>query len=173
MAIERAFPSGLPLTYLTPGLAAFGLAVGFSHLASGDAFGMETSLPWAIELWGAQRHPTQIYEVLAAGFIFWLIWEIRRKTQVAGFLFLIFVALTALSRLVIEAFRGDSIIAYGSIRNAQLGSLAGPGGGPDWDAFAFSCTGPRIQKPKLVILQATPLKSHAHAIVESQNLPTR
>ena len=127
VAAFYGYRKGLPLwptfDVLTPGLAAFGLAVGFSHLARGDAFGMETSLPWAIELWGAQRHPTQIYEVLAAGFIFWLIWEIRRKTQVAGFLFLIFVALTALSRLVIEAFRGDSIIAYGSIRNAQLGSL--------------------------------------------------
>jgi phosphatidylglycerol:prolipoprotein diacylglycerol transferase len=92
-------------------------------MASGDAFGAETSLPWAIELWGAQRHPTQIYEVLAAGLIFWLIWEIRRKTRVAGYLFLIFVALTASSRLIIEAFRGDSIIAYGSVRSAQLGSL--------------------------------------------------
>ncbi len=111
------------LDVLTPGLAAFGLAVGFAHLASGDAFGEVTTLPWAIELWGAQRHPTQIYEVLAAGFIFWLIWEIRRKTTVSGFLFLTVVALTALSRLVIEAFRGDSIIAYGSLRSAQLGSL--------------------------------------------------
>ena len=111
------------LDVLTPGLAAFGLAVGFAHLASGDAFGAVTTMPWAIELWGALRHPTQIYEVLAAGFIFWLIWEIRRKTPVSGFLFLTWVALTALSRLVIEAFRGDSIIAYGSLRSAQLGSL--------------------------------------------------
>ncbi len=113
----------LTLDVLTPGLAAFGLAVGFAHLASGDAFGAVTTLPWAIELWGAQRHPTQIYEVLAAGFIFWLIWEIRRKTTVSGFLFLTVVALTALSRLVIEAFRGESVIAYGSLRSAQLGSL--------------------------------------------------
>lgn len=112
------------LDVLTPGLAAFGLAVGFAHLASGDAFGAETAMPWAIELWGAQRHPTQIYEVLAAGVIFWLIWEIRRKIAVAGFLFLTWVALTALSRLVIEAFRGDSIIAFGSLRSAQLGSIA-------------------------------------------------
>jgi phosphatidylglycerol---prolipoprotein diacylglyceryl transferase len=126
-AVFYGYRKGLPLwptlDALTPGLAAFGLAVGFAHLASGDAFGSVTSLPWAIELWGAQRHPTQIYEVLAAGLIFGLIWQIRRKPQVAGLLFLIFVALTALSRLFIEAFRGDSIIAYGSIRSAQLGSL--------------------------------------------------
>jgi phosphatidylglycerol:prolipoprotein diacylglycerol transferase len=127
VAAYYGYRKGLPLwptlDALTPGLAALGLAVGFAHMASGDAFGAETSLPWAIELWGAQRHPTQIYEVLAAGLIFWLIWEIRRKTQVAGYLFLIFVALTASNRLIIEAFRGDSIIAYGSVRSAQLGSL--------------------------------------------------
>jgi phosphatidylglycerol:prolipoprotein diacylglycerol transferase len=127
VAAYYGYRKGLPLwptlDALTPGLAALGLAVGFAHMASGDAFGAETSLPWAIELWGAQRHPTQIYEVLAAGLIFWLIWEIRRKTRVAGYLFLIFVALTASSRLIIEAFRGDSIIAYGSVRSAQLGSL--------------------------------------------------
>jgi prolipoprotein diacylglyceryltransferase len=121
------YRKGLPLwptlDVLTPGLAAFGLTVGFAHMASGDAFGVETTMPWAIELWGAQRHPTQIYEVLAAGFIFWLIWEIRRKTPFSGFLFLMWVALTALSRLVIEAFRGDSIIAYESLRSAQMGSL--------------------------------------------------
>ena len=127
VAAYYGYRKGLPLwptlDALTPGLAALGLAAGFAHMASGDAFGAVTSLPWAIELWGAQRHPTQIYEVLAAGFIFWLIWEIRRKIQLAGFLFLIFVALTASSRLIIEAFRGDSIIAYGSVRSAQLGSL--------------------------------------------------
>ncbi|MEE9216179.1 MAG: prolipoprotein diacylglyceryl transferase family protein [Anaerolineales bacterium] len=111
------------LDALTPGLAAFSLAVGFAHLASGDAFGAETAVPWAIELWGAQRHPTQIYEVIAAGFIFWLIWEMRRKTPASGFLFLAWVALAALSRLAIEAFRGDSIIAFDSLRSAQLGSL--------------------------------------------------
>ncbi|MFQ5922745.1 MAG: prolipoprotein diacylglyceryl transferase [Anaerolineales bacterium] len=121
------YRKGLPLwptlDAMTPGLAAIGIAVGFAHLASGDAFGAETALPWAIPLWGAQRHPTQIYEVLAAGIVFWLIGEIRRKTPVPGFLFLTWVALSALSRLAIEAFRGDSIIAFGSLRSAQLVSI--------------------------------------------------
>lgn len=127
-AAYYGYRKGLPLwptlDAMTPGLAAFGIAVGFAHLASGDAFGAETALPWAIELWGAQRHPTQIYEVLAAGLIFWLIWEMRRKTPAPGFLFLAWVALSALSRLALEAFRGDSIVAFGSLRSAQLVSIA-------------------------------------------------
>ena len=126
-AAYYGYRKGLPLwptlDAMTPGLAAFGIAVGFAHLASGDAFGAETAMPWAIEIWGAQRHPTQIYEVLAAGIAFWLIWEIRRKASVSGFLFLTWVALSAFSRLAIEAFRGDSIIAFGSLRSAQLASV--------------------------------------------------
>jgi phosphatidylglycerol:prolipoprotein diacylglycerol transferase len=120
---RKKLPLWPTLDAMTSGLAAFGIAVGFAHLASGDAFGAETALPWAIEIWGAQRHPTQIYEVLAAAIVFWLIWEIRRKTPVSGFLFLSWVALSALSRLAIEAFRGDSIIAFGSLRSAQLVSI--------------------------------------------------
>lgn len=126
-AVYYGYRKGLPLwptlDAMTPGLAAVGIAVGFSHIASGDAFGAETTLPWAIELWGAQRHPTQIYEVLAAGIIFWLIWKNRRQVPASGFLFLAWVALSALSRLAIEAFRGDSVIAFGSLRTAQLASV--------------------------------------------------
>ena len=40
---EKVLPLWSTLDVLTPGLAAFGLAVGFAHLASGDAFGVETN----------------------------------------------------------------------------------------------------------------------------------
>ena len=127
VAAYYGYRKGLPfwptLDALTPGLAAFAVAVGFAHLASGDAFGSATELPWGIELWGATRHPTQIYEILAAGLIFWVIWEIRRWLPVAGLLFLTWIALTAASRLMLEAFRGDSVIVFESLRSAQLVSL--------------------------------------------------
>ena len=112
------------LDALTPGLAAFGIAVGFAHLASGDAFGSETGLPWGIELWGANRHPTQIYEILLAALIFWGIWELRLRIDVSGVLFLVWIAFAAASRLFLEAFRGDSIVVLESFRSTQLLSLA-------------------------------------------------
>lgn len=128
VAAYYGYRKGLPLwptlDAMTPGLAAFGIALGFAHLASGDAFGAETTAPWAIELWGAPRHPTQIYEVMTAAIIFWAIWELRRKLPASGLLFLTWIALSALSRLIIEAFRGDSIIALGSVRSAQVVSVA-------------------------------------------------
>jgi len=72
---------GLPLwpalDALTPGLAAVMIAIGLAHIASGDAFGSPADLPWAIQLWGARRHPTQIYETLAAALIFASTLQIR------------------------------------------------------------------------------------------------
>lgn len=113
------------LDALAPGLAAFAVAYGFANLASGDAFGAPSDLPWAIELWGARRHPSQIYEILLAGLIFAAIRELglRPPLPFTGFLFLAWVALAAASRLFLEGFRGDSVIVLGTIRSAQLASL--------------------------------------------------
>lgn len=36
-------------------------------LLSGEAFGLPTGLPWGVPLFGATRHPTQLYLALAAG----------------------------------------------------------------------------------------------------------
>jgi prolipoprotein diacylglyceryltransferase len=111
------------LDVLTPGLAVFGVALGFSHLSSGDAFGAPSSLPWAIELWGEIRHPTQVYEILVALLSLVLVWQIRKWKVFPGFLFLSWLGLAALSRLLIEGFRGDSVIVFGSLRSAQVVSL--------------------------------------------------
>ena len=61
---RRHLPLWRSLNALTPSLSAFPVSVGVAHLSSGDAFGTPASMPWAIELWGARRHPTQVYEIL-------------------------------------------------------------------------------------------------------------
>lgn len=111
------------LDALTIGFAVFALALGVAHLASGDAFGIPTEVPWAIDLWGASRHPTQIYEILSAGVTLVLIGSLRDRKPFSGFIFLLWIALFALSRMVVEAFRGDSLLVFGSLRQAQLISL--------------------------------------------------
>ena len=126
-ALIYARRKGLPLwgtlDALAPGLAVFSLALGFSHLASGDAFGAPADLPWAIELWGARRHPSQVYEVLLAGVVLGVILEARLRAPFPGFTFLGWLGLAAASRLFLEAFRGDSVIVLGAVRLAQLLSL--------------------------------------------------
>lgn len=111
------------LDTLTPGLAVFMVAVGLAHFASGDAFGSPSSLPWAVELWTARRHPSQIYETIAAALILITIARLGRKPGFAGVQFSSLVALHAAARLFLEAFRGDSQLLFGTLRSAQAASL--------------------------------------------------
>ncbi|MBV6452514.1 MAG: Prolipoprotein diacylglyceryl transferase [Anaerolineales bacterium] len=107
------------LDALTPIFAFLAIGLHLSHLAAGTAFGAPTDLPWGIDIWNATRHPTQIYELIAALIIFGIIWF--RKTNISpGVLFLDFVALTAGARLFLEAFRGDSVLVFGEFRLAQI-----------------------------------------------------
>ena len=107
------------LDALTPLFVVFALGLGLAHLASGSAFGKETALPWGMRLWGVVRHPSQIYEILASLIILGLLWFQKADTH-PGIHFLSFVALTSGARLFLEAFRGDSILTFGSLRLVQV-----------------------------------------------------
>jgi prolipoprotein diacylglyceryl transferase len=122
---QRKGLSLLPtLDTIALGAAVFAIFVALAHLSSGDAFGAPTTAPWAIELWGADRHPSQIYELLFAAGVTLVILQVRKTRSFPGFAFTMFVALAAISRLFLEGFRGDSSIVFGSIRSAQLISFA-------------------------------------------------
>jgi len=104
------------------GMLAIGLAL--ANFASGNAFGMESDLPWAVELWGATRHPSQIYEMLAAFVTLNLLHPPKEKAHpAAGSSFLTFVAVTAGYKLFLEAFRGDSTLILNGIRTTQAVAL--------------------------------------------------
>jgi phosphatidylglycerol:prolipoprotein diacylglycerol transferase len=107
------------LDALTPLFAVLALGLGLAHLASGNAFGKETSLPWGMRLWGATRHPSQVYEILASLLILGLLWFQKGDTN-PGVHFLIFTAFTSGARVFLEAFRGDSTLIFGGLRVAQI-----------------------------------------------------
>lgn len=125
---RKKLPFGSTLDALTPALAVMGVALALSHLASGSAYGAPTDLPWAIDLWGAERHPTQVYEILAASLILLIVWPgaglwdryAGRADLRPGVRFLGFAALSAFARLFLEAFRGDSVLLPGGFRSAQV-----------------------------------------------------
>jgi phosphatidylglycerol:prolipoprotein diacylglycerol transferase len=116
---RKGLPFWSTLDALTPLFATVMVGLGASHLASGEAFGKGTSLPWGIELFGAVRHPSQVYEIAAALFILNLI-GLRKPFSVAGTQFLAFLAGTAGARLFLEAFRGDSTLVFGGLRLGQI-----------------------------------------------------
>jgi phosphatidylglycerol:prolipoprotein diacylglycerol transferase len=114
------------------------LGLSLSHLATGSAFGRETNFPWGIYLWGAMRYPTQYYEIAASILIIFLIWT-RKPSSKIGSDFFLFIILLSISRMIIEGFRGDSILVLGGLRLAQI--LA-------WFALAISLFCLELLKPK-------------------------
>jgi prolipoprotein diacylglyceryltransferase len=119
-ARRKGMASRKLLDALTPGFIVFAAGLALADLASGDAYGWPSSLPWAIELWGAARHPTQIYQLLAVIVIGLIVLKTNRSFD--GAWFGLFVALYSAARLLIEAFQGDSE-TIGGLRIAQVWSL--------------------------------------------------
>lgn len=109
------------LDALALGLAVLMISLGVSHFLSGNAYGSPSDLPWSINLWSEQRHPSQVYETLAAVLIFVTAWfSPTRRRGGTGMNFLLVVAISACARIFLEAFRGDSHLLPGGFRTAQV-----------------------------------------------------
>jgi phosphatidylglycerol---prolipoprotein diacylglyceryl transferase len=109
------------LDALVPALAVAGVGLGLMNLASGQAFGKATDLPWGIVAWGTTRHPSQVYETLASLLVLILVWSRQdQKGGEPGSRFMLFTTLSAGARVFLEAFRGDSTLIPGGIRAEQM-----------------------------------------------------
>jgi phosphatidylglycerol:prolipoprotein diacylglycerol transferase len=111
------------LDALTPFFASLAVGLGLSHLAAGTAFGKPTDLPWAINLWNENRHPSQVYEIIASFLTFGLAWFLKPNPR-PGLLFLTFAAATAALQLFLGAYRGDSTLVLGSFHLEQVTAWA-------------------------------------------------
>ena len=103
-----------------PGIA-LGHAIGrFGCLFAGCCYGRETSVPWAITFrdpfaaanvgtpLNRPLHPTQLYEAGAELLILGvLLWTERKGRPFAGRTFWLYMLLYAVSRFIIEFYRGD------------------------------------------------------------------
>lgn len=116
---RQKLPLWPTLDALTPLFAVLAIGLSLSHLAAGTAFGSPTNVAWGIDLWNATRHPSQIYELLASLLVFGFIW-FRKADTPSGSNFLSFTAFTAGSHLLLETFRGDSMLMFGGLRFAQV-----------------------------------------------------
>ncbi|MCB2178931.1 prolipoprotein diacylglyceryl transferase [bacterium] len=112
------------LDAITPLLAVLMIAWPLANLASGSAYGAPSSLPWAIDLWGENRHPVQLYEVLGAAAILYALWPAKYKLAKPGMYFFTFIGYSAFARLFFEGFRGSSPVTLGNVRVVQIVALA-------------------------------------------------
>jgi phosphatidylglycerol---prolipoprotein diacylglyceryl transferase len=93
-------------------------------LLSGEAFGVPTDLPWGIPLFGATRHPTQLYFALAALLSFGGLRRVARRRPQHGTLTAAYLGLQGLILLFVEALRADSLLLQAGVRAGQVFGLA-------------------------------------------------
>jgi len=110
------------LDAFTPTFALMVVAFGVARLASGEGYGIPTTLPWKIPLWGADRHPTQIYEALIGVGLFALVmwWFYSKKDAPAGVIFLRFSAALASVNLFVDTLRADTPLMQNGIHVVQI-----------------------------------------------------
>src|SRR5881296_2679320 len=131
---------GLPL-WTTCDVFAPGIALGhvvgrFGCLFAGCCFGKPTTKPWGITFTdpfaaanvgtplGIPLHPTQIYEAGAELLILAVLLATERKGRpFAGRTFWLYMLLYAVSRFIIEVFRGDDRGTVGMFSTSQFISL--------------------------------------------------
>jgi phosphatidylglycerol:prolipoprotein diacylglycerol transferase len=131
---------GLPF-WTTTDVFAPGIALGhvvgrFGCLFAGCCYGKPTTLPWGITFTdpfaaanvgtplGVPLHPTQIYEAGAELLILGiLLWTERKGRPFAGRTFWLYMLLYAISRFIIEFYRGDERGTVGMFSTSQFISI--------------------------------------------------
>jgi phosphatidylglycerol:prolipoprotein diacylglycerol transferase len=131
---------GLPL-WTTCDVFAPGIAIGhvvgrFGCLFAGCCFGKPTTLPWGITFTNTfaatnvgtplnvPLHPTQLYEAGAEALILLLLLKTEPKGRYfPGRTFWLYMLLYAISRFIIEFFRGDERGTVGMFSTSQFISL--------------------------------------------------
>jgi len=103
-AQRKQLPLWPTLDTLTPLVIMGFIGLHLANLANGNAYGLPTSLPWGVQLWGILRHPAQIYAlILAFGLTAWVFFRTRGLTE-TGYLrsgVLLLTTLAALAAITI------------------------------------------------------------------------
>ena len=110
------------LDALTPLLGVLAITFGFSNLASGTYFGISADLPWAIDLWGEKRHPTQVYQILISILILFIFWPGRTKIQKLkpGQYFLLYISASLFGFIFLTKFVQNYVTLVAGFRLEQI-----------------------------------------------------
>jgi phosphatidylglycerol---prolipoprotein diacylglyceryl transferase len=105
------------LDSFTPFIGSLLPAYYLSRFASGTAYGLPTDLPWGIYLWGAARHPVQIYLTISAIILLTIILIYTPSRNLpSGSTFLLFSAASSSFLLFFTAFQEPTIFLIAGIR---------------------------------------------------------
>lgn len=120
----KQLPLAATMDALAPGVVVTMIVLSLADFAAGPGYGQESSVPWAIDVFGIRRHPVQLYE-LAVGIVALVLWwRIVDKSRYEGQLFLLTVAVYAGGRLLFDAFRANTPLTADGFHLVQIASLA-------------------------------------------------
>lgn len=127
LAQKKHLPLWPSLDSLTPLLILLFSGIHMANFASGNAYGLPTTLPWGIQLWNAARHPVQVYAILlAAGLFVWMLihTQLLRSTGFmrSGILFSISLVGIAVITLFTRAFVAEKFL-FGNLDLIQFLAL--------------------------------------------------
>jgi phosphatidylglycerol:prolipoprotein diacylglycerol transferase len=94
------------------------------NFINGELFGRATTMPWGmyfpLDATNTLRHPSQLYEAAFEGiFLFIILWLLRKKTAVDGYLLGLYIFGYGLARFIVEFFR-EPDFAVGPISIGQF-----------------------------------------------------
>lgn len=114
-AQKKKLPLWPSLDSLVPFLILLFAGIHLANFGSGDAFGLETQLPWGIDLWNATRHPVHLYALLLS--VVLLLWVLAQTKELkstgfprSGGLFLFVLASVGVITLFTRAFIEQKIL---------------------------------------------------------------
>lgn len=96
----------------------------------GCCVGRPSDAPWAVEVGGVHRHPTQLYEAALDLALAAALWSVRERPRPAGHLFKAALVGYATIRFALEPLRGDTGWTLGPFTAVQwvcLAAIAGFG----------------------------------------------
>jgi phosphatidylglycerol:prolipoprotein diacylglycerol transferase len=114
-----------PIKLLDLGLPAVALAqsIGrWGNYFNQEAYGVPTTLPWAINIDGVMVHPTFLYESIWCFLLFLVLVFIDNRRAFEGQIFLLYGILYSFERFFVEGLRTDSLM-IGDFRTAQVVSV--------------------------------------------------
>lgn len=133
LARRRGWRLPLLLDSAAPGLVLAQAIGRFACIITGDAMGKATTGPFGFaytnpnalvpEL-GVYYTPMPVYEIIANLAIFALLWKLRKRDWPAGLLFLVYLSLYSLERLLLGFTSSYQILAFG-LTQSQIIALAG------------------------------------------------
>ncbi|MFN2303817.1 MAG: prolipoprotein diacylglyceryl transferase, partial [Anaerolineales bacterium] len=85
-AQKKGLPNLPTLDTLSPMLLIVFIGFQLANFATGNIYGLPSNLPWAVPLWGAMRHPVQIYAIILALGAFLILVILTKGLKKSGFM---------------------------------------------------------------------------------------